>query len=284
MTDAPPLAITGATGAIGRLTAEELARGGAALRLLVRTPSRAPHLPGAAVLEASYADSGRARRALEGVTTLLMISGGEEEGWLEGQLSFVAAAADAGVRHIVYTSTQGAAADAEFTYARIHFATEEAIRASGMAWTIMRDSIYLDFLALLPRADGAILGPGGDGRIAGVAKVDVARSLAAVLRDPDAHAGRTYELTGPEALSLDEVAATLSAATGHSIRYVDETLEEARASREGYGVPGWRMEGWITTYTAIARGDFARVTGDVELLTGRPPIGLAELVGHPPKR
>ena len=90
----------------------------------------------------------------------------------------------------------------------------------------------------------------------------------------------TGEITGPEALSFTEVAETLSAATGRRIRYVDETLEEARRSRAHFGAPDWQLEGWITTYTAIARGEHAHVSHDVELLTGRTPISLRELVLH----
>ncbi|WP_347754385.1 SDR family oxidoreductase [Agrococcus sp. ProA11] len=279
MTDAPALAITGATGAIGRLTAEELARGGLPLRLLVRSLDRAPQLSGGVVVQTAY-DDPHARAALEGVTTLLMVSAGDVGGWLQRQLAFVAAAADAGVEHIVYTSFQGASPDMTFSYGRQHFATEEAIRASGMAWTMLRDNFYLDFLALLPDADGVIRGPGGDGRIAAVAKLDVARCAAAVLRDPAAHAGRAYEITGPEALSFADVAATLSKATGFDIRYVDEPIEEARRSRAHFGAPEWQLEGWITTFTAIARGEHAHVSQDVELLTGRAPLSLRDLVSH----
>ncbi len=279
MIDAPALAITGATGAIGRLAAEELAREGMPLRLLARSPDRAPELPRAVVLQSRYCDLEQTRAALAGVTTLLMVSASEAEGWLQQQLDFVSVAAAAGVEHIVYTSAQGAAADATFLYARDHFATEEAIRASGMAWTMLRDSVYLDFLSLLPDAEGVIRGPARDGRVAAVAKADVARSVAAVLRDPAAHAGRTFELTGPEALSFAEIAATLSSATGRRIRYRDESLEEAHRSRAPFGAPDWQVEAWISTYTAIAQGCFSRVTDDVERLTSRAPIGLRDLVG-----
>ena len=115
---------------------------------------------------------------------------------------------------------------------------------------------------------------------AAVAKLDVARSAAAVLRDPAAHAGRIYDMTGPEALSFAEIVETLSAAAGRRIRYLDETVEEARRSRAHFNAPGWQIEGWITTYTAIAEGRFARVSGDVELLTGSRPISLRELLVH----
>ncbi|GEK81326.1 SDR family oxidoreductase [Agrococcus baldri] len=278
MTDAPALAITGATGAVGRLTAEELARGGTELRLLARSPGRAPQLPGAVVVQSSYGDGAQARAALEGVSTLLMVSAGEEEDWPQQQLGFVAAAADAGVEHIVYTSFQGASPEATFTYARDHFDTEEAIRASGMAWTLLRDSFYLDFVTLLPGADGALRGPAGEGRVAAVAKLDVARSAAAVLRDPAAHAGRAYEITGPEALSFADFAAALTASTGRTIRYVDEPMDEARRWREATGAPEWQLQGWLTTFAAIARGEHAHVSDDVELLTGRTPLSLRQLL------
>lgn len=278
-TTAPALAITGATGAIGRLTAEELARGGSALRLLARNPGRAPQLPGAVVLPAHYAGDAETRAALDGVETLFMVSAGETIDWLEQQLAFVEAAAAAGVQHIVYTSFQSAARDSVFAYARDHFATEEAIRASGMGWTMLRDNFYLDFVALLPGEDGVIRAPAADGRVAAVAKLDVARSAAAVLRDPAAHAGRTYELTGPEALTFAEIAATLSAATGRDIRYAEESEEDARAWRLPAAAGPWQLEGWISTFTAIVRGDYERVTGDVELLTGRRPLTMRELVG-----
>lgn len=280
MIDAPALAITGATGAVGRLTAEELARDGVPLRLLARTPERAPQLPRAVVVESRYRDVEQTRAALEGVTTLLMVSASDVDDWREQHLGFVGAAAAAGVEHIVYTSVQGAATDATFTYARDHFATEEAIRASGMAWTVLRDSLYLDLLMLLPDAEGVIRAPARDGRVAAVAKVDVARSAAAVLRDPAAHAGRTYDITGPAALSFDELAETLTAATGRRIRYRDEPLEEAYRSRAAYGAPDAQVEGWISSYLAIAEGAFARMSDDVERLTGRAPISLRELVGR----
>ena len=102
----------------------------------------------------------------------------------------------------MYTSFFGAAADATFTLGRDHFATEERIKASGMDYTFLRDNFYLDFLPLLAGEDGVIRGPAGDGVMAAVARSDIARSAVAVLRDPALHVGRTYNLTGPENISL----------------------------------------------------------------------------------
>lgn len=279
MTDAPALAITNAAGTVGRLTAEELARGGAALRLLARDAARAPQLPRAVVMPCTYCDDALARAALEGARTVLMVSAEDEPEWQQQQLGFVVAAADAGVEHIVYTSCQGAAPASTYTFGRGHFATEEAIRASGMGWTILRSSFSLDLVALLPGPDDALRAPAGSGRVAAVAKLDVARAAAAVLRDPASHAGRTYEITGPEALSFEEMAATLTAAAGRRIRYVDESVEAAYRSRTGSGVSRRLAEAWVTNYLAIAEGEQSQVSGDVELLTGLKPVSFEALVG-----
>ncbi len=138
--------------------------------------------------------------ALDGVRTLFLVSAAEDAERLAQHRTAVDAAAAAGVEHVVYTSFLGAAPDATFTLARDHAATEEMLRASGMSWTFLRDALYADFLPLMVGEDGVLRGPAGDGRVAAVATDDVAAAAVAVLRDPAAHAGRTYELTGPQAL------------------------------------------------------------------------------------
>lgn len=269
------LGITGSTGALGRLVARALSERGLEQRLLVRDPARAPELPGASVARTSYADPELARASLEGVTTLFMVSGAEAEDRLAQHRTFLDAAADAGVEHVVYTSFLGAAADCTFTLGRDHWATEEHVRARGLAHTFLRDSFYLDFLPELVGEDGVIRGPAGDGRVAAVTRADIARSAVAVLTDPAAHRDRTYDLTGPEALSFAEVAALLTAHTGRTVTYHDESVEEAYASRLRWPAPPWQYDAWVSTYTAIAAGELATVTDHVERLTGRPPTGLA---------
>jgi uncharacterized protein YbjT (DUF2867 family) len=111
-----------------------------------------------------------------------------------------------------------------------------------------------------------------------VAQDDIADAVVAVLRDPAAHEGRRYDLTGPAALTLREAADLLSAATGRPVRYHPETIEEAYASRARYGAPGWQVDAWVSTYTAIAAGELAGVSPDVERLTGRPATPAAEAV------
>ncbi|RIJ62513.1 SDR family oxidoreductase, partial [Clavibacter lycopersici] len=255
-----------------------LAEAGLPQRLLARTPSRAPELPGATVHEVAYGDHAASVAALSGASTLLMVSAAEDEHRLAQHVAFVDAAAEAGVAHVVYTSFAGAAPDATFTLARDHHATEERIRASGMAWTFLRDAFYIDFVSQLVGDDGVIRGPAGDGRVAAVTRADVAEVAATILRDPAAHAGATYELTGPEALTMAEIAATVAAAQGRAVTYRDETLEEARASRAVWQAPEWQLDAWISTYTAMAAGEMGRVSGDVERLLGRRPTSLGEFL------
>ncbi len=268
------LAVTGATGGLGGRVARALAARGVEQRLLVRDPARAPELPGATVVRSTYGDRDLARASLEGVRTLLMVSAAESADRLEQHLAFVDAAASAGVQQVVYTSFYGAAPDATFTLARDHWATEQHLRASGMGFTFLRDNFYLDFLPDLVGEDGVIRGPAGDGRVAAVTRDDVAASAVAVLLAATDHAGATYDLTGPDAPTFTEVAAILTDHTGRPVRYHDETVEEAYASRLRWPAPPWQYDAWVSTYTAIAAGEMAGVTDDVERLTGRPPTGL----------
>lgn len=272
------LALTGSTGRLGGRIASRLAAAGATQRLLVRDPVRAPQLPGSEVAIAELADTEDVRRALEGVETLLMVSGSETEDRVSRHRAFIDAAAAAGVGHLVYTSFVGASPDATFTLVSDHWATEEHLKASGLRYTVLRDSLYSDFLPFMVGEDDALRGPAGDGRVAAVTQDDIADAATAVLLSPAAHADRTYDLTGPQAFTLGEAAEMLTIGLGREIRYVPETLEEAYDSRQVYGAPDWQVEAWVTTYTAIAAGELAQVSGDVELLTGHPAMSLADLL------
>jgi len=279
--DLPELAVTGSTGGLGGMLARQLAGSGFAQRLLVRDPARAPELAGASAVVCSYGDSAASRQALDGVKLLFMVSAAEAEDRLQQHFAFVDAAADAGVQHVVYTSFYGAAPDATFTLARDHYATEERIKASGMDYTFLRDNFYLDFLPLMSGEDGVIRGPAGEGLFSGVAREDVARSAHAVLRDPAIHRGMTYNLTGPEELTMAQAAQVLSDGTGRTISYHPETVEEAYASRASYGAPQWQLDAWVSTYTAMAAGEMAGLSPDVHGLTGQDPISLAEFLARP---
>jgi len=280
MTPTPdqPVVVTGATGRLGGRVARLLAERGTAQRLLVRSPDRAPVLPGAVAVRAEYGDHEAVVRTLDGVATVFMVSASESADRLAEHRTFVDAAAEAGVRHLVYVSFFGAAPDATFTLARDHFHTEEHIRTTGLAYTFLRDNIYADFVPHLAGEDGVIRGPAGQGRAAFVAQDDIAEAAAAVLARPDDHAGAVYDLTGPEAVSLAEAAKILTEVRGRTVTYHPETVEEAYASRASYGAPPWQLDAWVSTYTAIAAGELDGVSDAVPRLIGRPATALADVV------
>jgi uncharacterized protein YbjT (DUF2867 family) len=273
-----PIGVTGSSGNLGGRIARLLAGEGVDQRLLLRSPAKAPALPRTEVVQASYDDGAAVRRALAGVDVALMVSGSESANRLDEHRSFVEAAAEAGVRHLVYTSFYGAAADATFTLARDHHHTEQYIEQSGMTWTFLRDNLYLDFFPMLAGEDGVLRGPADGGRVAAVAQDDIAAVATAVLLDPSSHERRTYELTGPEALTVAEAAATMTRVLGREYSFHDESLEEAYASRASYGAPDWQVDAWVSTYTAIASGELSGVTDDVERLIGRAPLSLADVL------
>jgi NAD(P)H dehydrogenase (quinone) len=169
------------------------------------------------------------------------------------------------------------------TFGRDHWHTEQRIKASGLRHTFLRDNLYIDFLPLMVGADGVLRGPAGDGRVAAVARDDIADVAVAVLLEAgDGHDGRTYDVAGPTALTMAEVAEELSRAAGRPIAYHAETVEEAYASRASYGAPDWQVDGWVTTYVAIANGDLEAVSGDVAAVAGHPPMSLAEFLARNP--
>jgi NAD(P)H dehydrogenase (quinone) len=276
------IAVTGASGGIGGRVARALVAQGLPLRLVVRDASRAPALK-ADVAVAEYRDGGAMRAAFDGAETAFLVSAAESVDRVAEHLTAVDAAAAAGVRRIVYLSFMGAAPDSAFTLARHHWATEERIRSTGAAHTFLRSCMYAEYVPVFASPEGVIRGPAGDGRAAFASRDDIADVAIAVLAEPDAHAGRTYDVTGPEALTLDEAAAILSAAIGRKVVYERETIEEAWASRRPSGAPDWEIEGWVTSYTAIAAGTLEAVSDTVQRVAGHPPRSLADVLREHPE-
>lgn len=276
------IVVTGATGKVGGQVARLLAAApGVELVMVGRSLHRAPQLEGVATVRAEFSDAEACRTAFAGADALLLVSAGEAEDRLAQHRTAIDAAVAAGVGHVVYTSFLGAEADAEFTLARDHGATEEMLRGSGLAWTFLRDSFYADVLLDFAGPDRVIRGPGGTGRCAFVARRDVAEVAARILRDPARWAGRALDLTGPVSVSLAEATLLMTRARGEEYEYVDETLAEARASRAPYEAPDWQVDAWISTYTAIASGALDVVGDGVREVLGREPTALAEAVADP---
>ncbi|HEU0242016.1 MAG TPA: SDR family oxidoreductase [Micromonosporaceae bacterium] len=274
------VAVTGATGALGSRVARRLAAAGVAQRLVVRDASRAPSLPGAEVtaLPGGYRDGDAMVAALSGVHTVFLVSASESPDRRAVHATAVDAAVDAGVAHVVYVSFAGAAPQATFTFARDHYHTEEHIKSHDVAYTMLRNNLYLDLLTHFVGPDGVLRGPAGDGRFAGVTREDIADVAAAVLTasitGETAHHGRTYDVTGPEAITMAEFVAALTAASGRLITYDAETLDQAYASRASYGAPDWEVAGWVTTYAAVAASELASIATTVADITGHEPMSV----------
>lgn len=276
------IAVTGATGELGGRVAACLAERGVSQRLVVRDPSRAPRLPRTEVRQAeSYTDMQGMRAALTGVTTLFLVSGREAADRVQQHIAAVDAALAAGVERIVYLSFLSASPHATFSLARQHFQTEQYIRSTGVRFTFLRPSLYLDSVPRYVGDDGVFRGPAGQGRAAWIARDDIADVAAVVLTEED-HDGKTYDLTGREALSLHECADELARVTGRAISYHDETIAEAWESRAHYGAPEFEVEGWITSYLAIARGEMGPASDIVSRLAGHPAQTLRRYLDlHP---
>ena len=279
----PELAITGATGAVGGRVARRLADSGVPQRLLVRDAATAPDLKGAVAVEVSdYGNHDDMKTALDGAEVLFLVSFREAEDRLARQLRAVDAAAAVGVERIVYLSFLRASPNSTFKLGRQHYATEKHIEASGLGYTFLRSSFYADFVPFFTGDDGVIRAPAGDGKVSWISRDDVADTVVAAVQT-DEHVGQVLENTGPEALDFYETAAVLSRVTGREISYVEETLEEAWHSRRPTGAPDWEIEGWVSSYLAVAKGELATVSDTVERLTGHPPADLETFLAANPE-
>ena len=218
-------------------------------------------------------------RALDGIGTMLLVSAHEDPDRIALHRRAIEGARLAGVERIVYTSFMGAAPSSTFPYARDHSATERSIREAGISLTSMRNSLYADVAPLFVGADGVIRAPAGHGRVAWVARADVAR-LAAVLLIEPGHEGQIYDVSGPHAIDLHETARILTKATRRAITYHAETQDEARASRAGH--PEWLIEGWIGSYLMLDTGEGSVTSHTIEHLTGKRPMTLSEFLAAEP--
>ena len=237
-------------------------------RLIVRNQAKAPVLPHATLVEARFTDGPKLVDALGGIDTVLFVSGFEAADRLTQHQAFVDACVEAGVKRAVYTSFFNASPDHTFTLAHDHFHTEAYLHDRGIGVAALRNNFYADILPFFV-TNGVIRGPGGDGAFAPVARDDIADVAAALLADPAQPTGR-YDLTGPALITLNALAALLTKVGGAPVTYVEETVAEAYASRAGFGVPQFELDGWVTSYLAIAKGELARVTDTVERITGHP--------------
>lgn len=270
------VAVTGVTGALGSRIAAALAEREVPQLLVARNPAALPDLVGAQRRgPAEYADAAAMRQALEGASTLILISGHPTGRRLEEHATVVEAGLAVGVRRVLYVSLLGAGPVATYRNARDHWLTEQFIAGTRLRHTIFRAGFYGATPAALADENLVIRGPGGTGQAAFVTHGDIAAVVAAVAADSSTeHDGAILEITGPELLTLEQAVAKIAAATGRPYRYHAETLEEAFSSRWQQGISGNQIEAWISWYQAIARGDVSALTDVVESVTGNPATGI----------
>lgn len=266
--------ITGASGRVGRRTAELLADKGHSLRLMVRDPNRAQELSIGQVVQGDYAEPATLDPAFAEVDSAFIISGYAKPG--ERALlhkNAIDAATRTHVKHLVYLSFQGASPESKFPMSQDHYQSEQFLKESGISFTVLRDNFYLDLIPEMFDSEGVMRGSASDGAAAWVAREDVAQVAAAVLSRPNDFRA-VYDVTGSEALTMTETAKRLSALVGRELRYENESVEEGRKWRSTFGAPDWEVDTWLGSYEAIAAGELEQTSDTVLQITGSQPFSL----------
>jgi NAD(P)H dehydrogenase (quinone) len=276
------LFVTGAAGHLGRqVVANLLEQGFAKVVAGTRKPAALADLAarGAMVVTADFDDPSTLDAAFKGVDRLLLISTDSLVGGvrLKQHLAAIDAARRAGVKHVVYTSMPKPESSL-VTFAPDHYGTEQALEKSGLAWTILRDAWYADnLIGSLPQAlaGGKWYSSAGEGRLAYIARADVALAAAGALASV-ATANRRYDITGAKALKTTEIARIASEAFGKPLEIVAVTDAQLAAGMKAAGVPEAVIPMLVSFDAAARAGDFDVVSRDAEELSGRPPQSLED--------
>lgn len=285
-----PLLITGASGHFGRKALETVLAAGIAPASIIATTRKPESLAevarlGVQVRKADFDDAASLVAAFKGAKRALLISTDalDRPGRrLEQHTRAIAALAEAGVEHVVYTSLTNPHAGSPISIAPDHRLTEAALAASKLGWTVLRNNLYSDlFLAALGGAiaSGKLVDARGDGAVGFVTRDDTARTAAAALIGDYPNERRAnLEVTGPELLTSAQVAAIVSEIVGRPIVHVSVPVEALVQGLVGHGLPEPVAQLLASFDTAIARGELAIVSGTVATLTGRAPESLASFL------
>ena len=288
-TSQPTLLVTGAGGQLGRRVVELLVEAGAGRVIAAtRTPGKLADLAsrGVEVRQADFDRAGGLAAAFAGADRLLLVSTDvlDRPGVrLAQHRAAVNAAVAAGVKHIVYTSAPAPQPTPGGSLIDDHFWTEQALAASGVDWTILRDSLYADLLLMsLPHAvqTGQLFSATAGAGRSYVTREDCARAAAAVLASPPS-GRRIFDVTGPAAVTQDEVAALAGELAGRKIQHIDLSPDDLRQGLTAAGMPPFLVDALAGFDAAAAQGYHAIVTPTVKDLTGRAPMSVrAFLTAH----
>lgn len=275
------VAVTGASGQLGRLVVEALSRvGSTPVVAIVRDPAKVADLAerGVDVRQADYGDAAALDRALDGVDRVLLVSGNEFGARVAQHANVIRAAERAGVELLAYTSIPGAT-DNPLVLAQEHKGTEAVLAESTVPHTLLRNGWYWEnYLGGLAHAveSGVLHGAAGEGRVAGAARADYAEAAAKVLTT-DGHAGQVYELGGDERLTYAELAQAISQASGKPVRYENLPQADYAAGLVAAGLPAQFAEALADADAGIAQGVLDVRSGDLARLLGRPATSAVDV-------
>jgi uncharacterized protein YbjT (DUF2867 family) len=273
------IVVTGATGTIGRDLVRLLAASSHPVRALSREPPPGETAAGVEWVRADLSDSAALASALDGGRRLFLLTGNGDD-MVRLQKNVIRAAVEAGASTVVKLSALGASDHSRSVIGLWHHNVERALRSSGVAWTILRPhqftQNFLDPL-VLDRSAGQVHSAAGDGAIPFIDTRDIAEVALRILADPGMHAGQTYSLTGPEALSYAEATATIGRTIGRALVHVPESVDQAWARRRTAGQPVWLVAAQLALAEyQRAGGPTAQTTDTVERITGRRPRSVED--------
>jgi uncharacterized protein YbjT (DUF2867 family) len=270
--------VIGATGTVGSEVVRQLVAVGERPRALVRDPTTARQRLGDQVelVEGDLDRPETIAAALAGVDGVFLLTT-QSSRQPEWERAVIQAAARAGVGQLVKLSVFRADEQSSLQVARQHGQAERVLAQSGLAATILRPVFFMQNLVGMVH-DGAIATAAGDGQVAMVDARDIAAVAVATLTG-GGHAGKTYTLTGPEALSFDQVASIVSRQTGRPLRHVRVPPDKVRVALQGRGMAAWYADDMARLHGMLAAGYEQVVTDDIHTVTGHPPRTLAQFAG-----
>lgn len=277
------IAITGATGQLGRLVIEQLLKTVPANQIvaIVRNPAKAEALSqqGIVVRQGDYTDQAALTTALKGVEKLLLISSSEVGQRATQHQNVINAAKAAGVTFVAYTSLLHADNSPLGLHVE-HVATEKALATSGIPYALLRNGWYTEnYLASAPPAleHGVFIGAAGEGKIASATRADYAAAAAKVVSE-EGHAGKVYELAGDSAWTLSELAAELSKQSGKPVVYQNMSEADFAAALKSVGLPAGLADMLADSDVGASKGGLFDDSHTLSKLIGRPTTSLAESV------
>ena len=273
--------ITGASGTNGREILKQFAEIGVPVRAMVRSAAKAKDLKafGAEIVEGDFADPESLDSALRGVEKALMLPPIVPNA-VELQRNFIEAAQRANTQLVVKFSAIGADPKSPMRLGRWHGDAEKLLEFSGIPFVHLRPNGFMqNFLGFgsLIASQGIFTQPGGDAKISHVDVRDIVSVIVKTLTE-DGHAGKTYTITGSEALSFDQVAEKISSVIGKPVKYIDITPEAFKQSFLEWGQPDWLADTFNEMFALYREGWGAEVTNDIEIVAKKSPIAFEEFV------